>query len=164
MVGLISLALVASLAELPQPRPPEFDPRLFRNPPVVTCPEGQPDFAPGTLISHLTICPFGLTPPSLWLDASLAPPQVLLGWLTTIRGSTSPGWVDLVVDIDSWAQMGYLDRFRFLSRFGQTATQERYNVRLFTVEGEPLGSYLCRYEPQRRPHDCQTQLDYRGRP
>lgn len=164
MGGLTSLLLLTSLMRVSQAGPPTFDPRLYRNPPQVTCPEGQPTFPPGTVISHLTICPFGLTPPSLWLEASWAPPRVLQGWLTTIRGETSPGWVDLVVDADVWAQLGYLDRFRFLSRFGQTATQEGYNLRLFTIEGEPLGRYICRYTDALRPQGCQVQLDYRGRP
>jgi hypothetical protein len=161
----MSLALVAGLSGLPQPRPPVFDPRLFRDPPPIVCPNGWPDFPPETVISHQTICPFGLMLPSLWLEASWAPPQVLLGWLTTIRSSTAAGWVDLVVDADNWAQLGYLDRFQFLSRFGRTATQEQYNVRLFTIEGEPLGSFICRFDSEpARPRDCQVELDYRGRP
>jgi hypothetical protein len=158
------LLLTSLVAMTPAGGPPAFDPRLFHNPPQVTCPEGQPNFAPGTVISHLTICPYSLTPPSLWLEASWIPPQILLGWLTTIRGEHSPGWVDLVVDADAWAQLGYLERYRFLSRFGQIATQESYNLRLFTPEGEPLGTYLCRYRDSRRPQGCQVQLDYQGRP
>ena len=53
--------------------------------------------------------------------------------------------VDLVVSRQPWTLLDYLDRYRFVNRFGTVARDYQYNVRVFNDQAALLATYTCNY-------------------
>ena len=89
-----------------------------------------------------------LTVPSLWwLRDQLADQEtygnnLLENWLA-YPSSGRPGRVDLVVNRQLWSLLDYLDRYAFIHRFGKTARDYGYNVRVFDGQATFLGASTC---------------------
>ncbi len=53
--------------------------------------------------------------------------------------------VDLVVSRQPWTLLDYLERYRFVNRFGAVARDYKYNVRIFNDRAFLLATYTCNY-------------------
>ena len=64
--------------------------------------------------------------------------------------------VDLVVSRQPWTLLDYLERYRFVNRFGTVARDYKYNVRIFNDRAVILATYTCNYS-QDEP-DCELLI------
>lgn len=88
----------------------------------------------------------GLTPPSLWWASELFGNELLSYWLAYPGTEDNPRRVDLLVDSQRWNGTNYLRRYTFINQFGNAAKDFGYSTRVFNLQGELLGAYVC--EPQ----------------
>ena len=51
----------------------------------------------------------------------------------------------MVVNAQLWTLLDYLERYRFVNKFGTVARDYQYNVRVFNQQGERLATYTCNY-------------------
>lgn len=56
--------------------------------------------------------------------------------------------VDLVVSRQPWTLLDYLERYRFVNRFGTAARDYKYNVRIFNDRAVLLATYTCNYSQE----------------
>ncbi len=56
--------------------------------------------------------------------------------------------VDLVVSRQPWTLLDYLERYRFVNRFGAVARDYKYNVRIFNDQAVLLATYTCNYSQE----------------
>jgi hypothetical protein len=136
---------------------------------LLTTPLEPALFQPGTptldpsVVTPDRINQIGLTPPSLWwmqeqlqnlqwvTEAGSAPGcsagqfsrSLLNYWLAYPGAENQPRRVDLLVDRDVWISCNYLQRYVLINRFGRTAQDFGYSTRVFNLQGELLGAYLC---------------------
>lgn len=88
----------------------------------------------------------GLTPPSLWWAAQQFGNDLLSYWLAYPGSEENPRRVDLLVDSQQWNTTNYLRRYTFINQFGNAAKDFGYSTRVFNLQGELVGAYVC--EPQ----------------
>ena len=107
-----------------------------------------PGNTPAFVVTANKISLTQLTVPSLWwLRDQLADQEtygnnLLENWLA-YPNSGRPGRVDLVVNRQLWSLLDYLDRYAFIHRFGKTARDYGYNVRVFDGQATFLGASTC---------------------
>ncbi|MBD2073633.1 hypothetical protein H6F86_06960 [Phormidium sp. FACHB-592] len=107
-----------------------------------------PGNTPAYVVTANKISLTQLTVPSLWwLRDQLADQEtygnnLLENWLA-YPSSGRPGRVDLVVNRQLWSLLDYLDRYAFIHRFGKTARDYGYNVRVFDGQATLLGASTC---------------------
>lgn len=87
----------------------------------------------------------GLTPPSLWWTDEQFGRGLLSYWLAYPGTEAIPRRVDLLVDQSIWSNYNYLRRYVFLNQFGTAAKAFGYNTRVFNLQGELLGAYICEF-------------------
>ncbi len=120
-------------------------------------PGNTPDF----VVTANTISLTQLTVPSLWwLRDQLADQEtygnnLLENWLA-YPNNGRPGRVDLVVNRQLWSLLDYLDRYAFIHRFGKTARDYGYNVRVFDGQATLVGASTCDFST--------INLDLQNRP
>jgi len=108
-----------------------------------------PENTPAFVVTANKISLTQLTVPSLWwLRDQLADQEtygnnLLENWLAYPPSGSSPGRVDLVVNRQLWSLLDYLDRYAFIHRFGKTARDYGYNVRVFDGQATRLGASTC---------------------
>lgn len=103
----------------------------------------------------------GLTPPSLWLEQDLFGRKVLSGWRVYLSERRDRPWVDLVLNVQPWGNLTYLERYDFLQAFGQTAAAYGYDLRLCTTQtgrSAALGLYSCQGDPNPDGPPCTAIL------
>lgn len=123
---------------------------------------GEPTLAPN-VITPDRINQVGLTSPSLWwmqeqlqnLQWDTGPDTapgcaadqfsrgLLNYWLAYPGGENQPRRVDLLVDRDVWITCNYLQRYVLINRFGRAAQDFGFSTRVFNLQGELLGAYIC---------------------
>lgn len=105
--------------------------------------QSQCAYAPGSSIAgvkHTAIDQAQLTLPSLWWTQEQfvyrAADKALLidGWIACPGRAAQPGRVDLLVNLQLWSLLTYLERYQFLNEFGAATSQEGYNLRVFNRE------------------------------
>ncbi|MBD1842835.1 hypothetical protein H6F89_05295 [Cyanobacteria bacterium FACHB-63] len=101
-------------------------------------------------ITDTTIQQSGLTKPSLWWIRDQIAAQNKYGrrlidsWLACEEtGETNR--VDVMVNAQIWSLLDLLDRYEFIKRFGNAASDYGYNLRVFDPQGEILGAYTCNF-------------------
>lgn len=108
-----------------------------------------PGNTPAFVVTANTISLTQLTVPSLWwlrdqlADQDTYGNNLLENWLAYPTSGSSPGRVDLVVNRQLWSLLDYLDRYAFIHRFGKTARDYGYNVRVFDGQATLLGASTC---------------------
>lgn len=137
---------------------------------LLTTPLDPALFQPGVSIDPTVITPdrvsqTGLTSPSLWWTEEqlnslqwIGEPsgnsgciaeqfgQALLNyWLAYPGDDGTPRRVDLLVNQEVWSDCNYLQRYVFVNKFGTAAKDFGYNVRVFNLQGELLGAYICEF-------------------
>jgi hypothetical protein len=64
--------------------------------------------------------------------------------------------IDIVVNRQPWTLLDYLERYRFINKFGAVARDHNYNVRIFNQQGELLATYTCNYTQS--PAACEIKI------
>ncbi|HBB34541.1 MAG TPA: hypothetical protein DDZ80_25340 [Cyanobacteria bacterium UBA8803] len=64
--------------------------------------------------------------------------------------------VDLVVNRQPWTLLNYLERYRFVNRFGTVGRDYQYNVRVFNDRAAMLATYTCNYS--KAQPDCELLI------
>ena len=113
------------------------------------------------VITANTICPQGLTIPSLWWTKEQFGGKVLDNWLAYQSNGTTAARIDLVVNRQNWSLLDYLQRYDFVNHFGTVARDYGYNVRVFNYQKELLATYTCNFSTT--PRLCNIQLDATGK-
>jgi hypothetical protein len=91
-------------------------------------------------VKHSTIDQARLTIPSLWwtqeqfVARSVYKDQLIEGWIACPGSGARPGRVDLLVNLQIWSLLTYLERYEFLNQFGPATSQAGYNLRIFNRE------------------------------
>lgn len=132
-----------------------LEPTLFQ--------QGDPSLPP-SVVTPDRVSQTGLTPPSLWWTSDQFGNDLLSYWLAYPGTDGTPRRVDLLVDQQVWGGYNYLSRYVFLNQFGTAAKAFGYNTRVFNLQGELLGAYIC--EPEHvNPHQpvCSVFLNAYGR-
>jgi hypothetical protein len=96
-----------------------------------------------------TISQAGMTVPSLWfMEEQIAEqfsPRLVEHWVAYEGSDTRPRRIDLVVNPQIWSILNYLERYTFINRFGSTARDYAYDVRVMNRQNALLGIYSCDY-------------------
>lgn len=113
--------------------------------------------------------------PSLWWvkDEISAKPQygrkLIDRWIACTNPQGQPDRVDFLVNQQLWSLLDYLERYELISRLGNAASQQQYNLRVFNVQGDLLAAYTCNFgaavatkslEPKQEPNlTCNLSLN-----
>lgn len=104
------------------------------------------------VITANTISQTGITVPSLWFIQEQVADQfssrLVENWLAYPGSETTLRRIDLVVNPQVWSLLNYLERYTFLHRFGSTARDYRYSMRVFDPQARLLAAYLCDYDTE----------------
>ncbi|MCW6036907.1 hypothetical protein K4A83_11625 [Spirulina subsalsa FACHB-351] len=107
------------------------------------------------VITPETISQEAITTPSLWWTyQQYGEGKLLQDWLAFPAQKR----LDLVVNRQMWAQMDYMQQYRFVNRFGSVARQYGYELRVFNSEPRCLALYSCNYSTLPDPPQCQVNL------
>lgn len=98
---------------------------------------------PDNVITPDRISQTGLTPPSLWWTSEQFGNELLSYWLAYPGSADELRRVDLLVDSQRWNTANYVRRYTFLNQFGTAAKAFGYNTRVFNLQGDLLGAYIC---------------------
>ncbi|MEO0407990.1 MAG: hypothetical protein AAF289_11625 [Cyanobacteria bacterium P01_A01_bin.135] len=101
------------------------------------------DLTERAVVTRDTVQADQLTLPSLWWAEEQYGGKLLEHWIAYTGEDDALRRVDLVVNRQLWSLYSYLDRYRFIHRFGISALQYGYSSRVFTPRGELLGTYFC---------------------
>jgi hypothetical protein len=115
---------------------------------------------PKHIITADTISPTGTTLPSLWWTSEQFPRKLVTNWIANSQTKE----IYLLVNLQYWNLLDYLDRYRTIDRFGQAARNYGYNyVRLCTSQKTPLARYTCSANASDKAiASCQISLDSDG--
>lgn len=119
---------------------------------------------PPSIVTPDRVSQTGLTPPSLWWTSDQFGNNLLSYWLAYPGIDGTPRRVDLLVDQQVWGGYNYMRRYVFVNQFGTAAKAFGYNTRVFNLQGELLGAYIC--EPGHAVSDqpvCSVFLNSYGR-
>lgn len=105
---------------------------------------GEPVLDP-SIVTPNRISQTGITPPSLWWTQEQYGKNLLSYWLAYPGTDGTPRRVDLLVDQQVWNVYNYVERYAFVNQFGTAAKDYGYNVRVFDLQGELLGAYVCNF-------------------
>ncbi|MGB3536125.1 MAG: hypothetical protein WBA13_21735 [Microcoleaceae cyanobacterium] len=101
------------------------------------------------------------------IDLIQSEDQLLTTWFTQnkIWPQSSTNFVrdqlvTLVVNRQKWQAERYVGQYVFMNRFGTTAREYGYNLRVCNEKGESLGYYYC--ELEKTPIDCNISLRSEG--
>lgn len=113
--------------------------------------------------SEKDIRQMGLTPPSLWLSRELMGGKVVHGWRVylPVVGLLERPWVDVVVNLQPWQNLDYLEQYALLQEFGNTANEYGFNLRLCAEPERLLGLQSCPTPPTAGldGDQCHTRLE-----
>lgn len=132
-----------------------LEPSLFES--------GAPDIPPA-VVTPDRVSQTGLTPPSLWWTDEQFGSDLLSYWLAYSGADGTPPRVDLLVDQEVWSNYNYLRRYVFMNQFGTAAKAFGYSTRVFNLQGELLGAYICEFDQtQANDTTCSVFLNPYGR-
>ena len=99
------------------------------------------------VVFEQTICQKGLTVPSLWWQRDREKRQfggrLFENWFAYPVRENRESRVDLVVNLQLWSLLNYLERYEVVNSFGNVAKQYGYNTRVFSPRGNFLAAYTC---------------------
>jgi hypothetical protein len=107
------------------------------------------------IITADTVSAKGMTLPSLWWTSEQSPPKLVTNWIANRRQQQ----VYLLVNVQYWDLLDYIDRYRTIDRFGRVAQGYGYNLQLCSSQKIVLARYSC--NPLDRA-SCQVWLNATG--
>jgi len=113
-----------------------------------------------SVVTVNTINPKTLTIPSLWYAKANTQDKLLYNWLAYPPTDKQPGRVDLLVNQQVWNLLDYLERYKFVNRFGSIVRDLNYNMRVFDYQQEFLAAYTCSFTVN--PPLCKIQISNRN--
>lgn len=119
--------------------------------------EGKPQ---ENVITAKTISQEGLTIPSLWWAREQFDPfsgRAIVDWIAYPNEKR----IDLVVNRQLWSLLNYVERYRFVNKFGTVAREYKYNLRVFDRQNKCLVTYTCNY--QLKPNRCEINFEPSGK-
>ncbi|AKG20153.1 hypothetical protein [Calothrix sp. 336/3] len=137
LLTLSSVAIAPSLAEvaaIPNPLVAPLDAKLMREP-------------KGNVTTANTISQESPTVPSLWwTKENLENSKLLSNWIVYHGETNQQRRVDLAVNQQYWSILDYLEKYDFVNRLGSVTRKDKYNLRVFNVQGELLATYTCNFQ------------------
>jgi hypothetical protein len=118
---------------------------------------GKPE---GNIITAKTISQQGLTIPSLWWAQEQFDPfggRLITDWIAYPNQRR----IDLVVNRQLWSLLNYVDRYRFVNKFGTVAREYKYNLRIFDRQNKCLVTYACNFQVS--PNRCEIDFEPSGK-
>lgn len=94
--------------------------------------------------------------PNLWWakeQFDLFDGRLVTNWIA----DTEQKNIDIIVNRQLWSLLNYLERYRFVSKFGTVARENQYNLRVFNQQQKCLVTYLCNF--QINPSPCQMTFE-----
>jgi hypothetical protein len=110
------------------------------------------------VITDRTISEQGLTIPSLWWAKEQFDPyggRLITHWIAYPDDRR----IDLVVNRQLWSLLNYVERYRFVNKFGTVAREYQYNLRIFDRQQKCLVTYSCNFDTNR----CAIDFEPSGR-
>ena len=95
-------------------------------------------------------------PPSLWWakeQFDLFDGRLVTNWIA----DTEQKEIDIIVNRQLWSLLNYLERYRFVNKFGTVARENQYNLRIFNQQQKCLVTYLCDF--QITPSQCKMTFE-----
>lgn len=133
-------------------------------------PEAEID--PAVVLTEAVILQDQLTEPSLWWIGGQYGGKILDTWIAYTGADGTPRRIDLIVNQSAWSnvEFTYMNRYAFVTHFGQAAQSFGYQLRIFnrnTDEPDLLAAYLCEVSPlpsddglpHAQPSDCELFID-----
>jgi hypothetical protein len=119
----------------------ESDPSIA---PVNQCPIDWSSLRTTELPKHIitadTVSQTNMTLPSLWWASEQFPRKLVTNWMA----NTQDKQIYVLVNPQYWNGMDYVERYRLIDRFGQTATSYGYtSLQFCTSQKTNLGHYKC---------------------
>lgn len=114
----------------------------------------------GNIITAKTISQEGLTIPSLWWAQEQFDPfggRLIANWIAY----PDERRIDLVVNRQLWSLLNYVERYRFVNKFGTVAREYQYNLRVFDRQNKCLVTYACNF--QVTPNHCEIDFEPSGK-
>ncbi|MEB3308750.1 MAG: hypothetical protein VKJ02_00795 [Snowella sp.] len=105
-----------------------------------------------TLISQADLNEASNLPPSLWWakeQFDFFDGRLVTNWVANPEQKN----IDIIVNRQLWSQLNYLERYRFVNKFGTVARENQYNLRVLNQQQKCLVSYFCNF--QVIPNQCQ---------
>ncbi|OKH21599.1 hypothetical protein NIES593_15395 [Hydrococcus rivularis NIES-593] len=112
------------------------------------------------VVTDRTISQEALTVPSLWWAKEQFDPfggRLITNWIAYPKERR----IDLVVNRQLWSLLNYMDRYRFVNKFGTVARDYQYNLRVFDRQQKCLAIYSCNFNTN--PNQCEIHFEPSGR-
>jgi hypothetical protein len=112
------------------------------------------------IVTDRTISQDNLTVPSLWWAKEQFDPygnRTIVNWIA-YRDRRR---IDLVVNRQLWSLLNYVERYRLVNKFGTTAREYGYNLRIFDRQKKCLVTYSCDFKTT--PNQCKIDFEPSGR-
>lgn len=112
------------------------------------------------IVTDRTISQDSLTVPSLWWAKEQFDPygnRTIVNWIAYRDRQR----IDLVVNRQLWSLLNYVERYRLVNKFGTTAREYGYNLRIFDRQRKCLVTYSCEFKTT--PNQCQIDFEPSGR-
>jgi hypothetical protein len=112
------------------------------------------------VITDRTISQEALTIPSLWWAKEQFDPfggRLITNWIAYPNERR----IDLIVNRQLWSLLNYVDRYRFVNKFGTVARDYQYNLRVFDRQKKCLAIYSCNFNTS--PNQCEINFEPSGR-
>ncbi|MGK7876122.1 MAG: hypothetical protein AB4426_23345 [Xenococcaceae cyanobacterium] len=109
-----------------------------------------------SVITNQTISETGITIPSLWWTKEQFDPfggKLIDNWLAYQHERR----IDIVVNRQLWSLLNYMERYRFVNKFGTVAREHNYNLRVFNQQKKCLATYTCNFSTT--PHQCEIDFE-----
>jgi len=95
-------------------------------------------------------------PPDFWWakeQFDLFDGRLVTNWIA----DTEQKNIDIIVNRQLWSVLNYLERYRFVNKFGTVARENQYNLRIFNQQQKCLVTYLCNF--QITPSQCKMTFE-----
>lgn len=117
------------------------------------------------IVTADTVSAAGMTTPSLWWTSEQFSPKLVTNWIA----NSSQKQIYLLVDTQYWSILDYIDRYRTIYRFGHTARDYGYNLKICNSQKIALAEYTCdsKTDPQvysdpNQNNNCQIWVNTTG--
>jgi|GEM_PF-1393055 len=136
--GFLALVLLFPSQPVRAQKDPKFNSCTLD--PNILAEDGRPNPNYSDLITAYTFSQEGMTHPSLWwAQEQFGKRKLLMNWIAY----PTPKRLDLIVNLQIWSNLQYIERYSFIHHFGTVARDYGYELRVFNQRGDCLALYTC---------------------